>query len=504
MTGASTVAMLGDRRPREGGEPTETGTRGIDFRAVDGRRSSQTAGRTVFSEAAASVDASLAAAIARHKEWRKSYLGPVRQIVEAGARSGKDALRIAGEGLAAIHQNVVFRRGEREAPLPEALEDARDTPFETGAITGRGAGRREVAVPYRGATLRGDALRRQLDAWVDAGTAEPSCAHAVAAVIENPDWLDLSGPTFVLLGAAAEMGPLEWLCRWGADVVAVDLDRRGVWDRIASVATEGSGRVRFPERGGERGADLLADTPEIAAWLRSIDGPLVVGSYAYADGSTFLKLAAALDALTAALQRDRAGVSIAYLATPTDVFAVPAEVVARSRGRKVSPPARLIGKATNGRLFGPNYPGLVEGENGRRWGIADSLVPQQGPNYALAKMLQRWRAIVAREEGTLSSANVAPATRTRSVVKNRILAAAYRGAPAFGIEVFEPETSRALMAALLVHDLRNPRAAARPETPLDHPFDLFADGAAHGGLWSVPYAPRSVLPLAVAIGAAKR
>ncbi|MDQ3914399.1 MAG: hypothetical protein M3323_03570 [Actinomycetota bacterium] len=459
----------------------------------------------MFSEAAASVDASLAAAITRQKDWRKSYLGPVRQIVEAGARSGKDALRIAGEGLTAVHHNLVFRRGDGDVPLHEALEDdGTGAAFETGTIAGRGARLKEVVVPYRGKSLRGDEVARRLDEWVAAGVIEPSCARSVSAVMENPEWLDLSGMTLVLLGAAAEMGPLEWLCRWGADVVAVDLSRPAVWERIATAANAGSGRVRFPQRDGRRGADLLAETPEVAAWLRSLGGPLVVGSYAYADGSSFLKLAAALDAVTVALQRDPSGVAIAYLATPTDVFAVPAEVAERSRGRKLAPPSRLARAVTRGRLFGPNYPALVDGENGRRWGIADSLVPQQGPNYALAKMLQRWRAIVAREEETLTSANVAPATRTRSVVKNKILAAAYRGAPAFGIEVFEPETSRALMAALLVHDLRNPAALSRRDAPLDHPFDLFADGAAHGGLWSVPYAPRSVLPLAAAIGAVKR
>ena len=93
-----------------------------------------------------------------------------------------------------------------------------------------------------------------------------------------------------------------------------------------------------------------------------------------------------------------------------------------------------------------------------RFGLADSVVPQQGPNYALAKRLQRWRAVVARES-VVTSANVAPATRTRSVTKNKVLAAAYAGAASFGVEVFEVDTSRALMAALLLHDLRNPSAA---------------------------------------------
>ena len=450
------------------------------------------------------MDASLAASIENQRDWRKTYLSPVRKLVEAGARSGKDALRIASEGLDAVHRNLVFAGGDSEPALLDAVSGDDPASFDTGSVSGKGTRERDVVVPYRGAELRGDELRRQLDTWAGAGVIEPSCVRAVSAVVANPDWLDLSGLRFVLLGAAAEMGPLEALSKWGAEVVAVDLDRSAVWDRILGFATAGAGTLRFPEQRGRAGADLLSQTPQIAAWLRTFEGPLVVGTYAYADGSTFLKLAGALDALTVSLQHGREDVSIAYLATPTDVFAVPAEVVERSRGRARS----LFGRAASGvsrsKLFAPNYPVTIEGEGGRTWGLADALVPQQGPNYALAKMMQRWRAITAREEGTLASANVAPATRTRSVTKNKILAAAYRGAHAFGVEVFEPETSRALMAALLVHDLRAPAAAARPETHLDHPYDLFVDAAAHGGMWTAAYAPRTVLPLAAAMGAVRR
>jgi len=130
-------------------------------------------------------------------------------------------------------------------------------------------------------------------------------------------------------------------------------------------------------------------------------------------------------------------------------------------------------------------------------------VPQQGPNYALAKRLQRWRAVVARQS-VLTSANVAPATRTRSVMKNRILAAAYNGASSYGVEVFDVETSNTMMAALLIHDLRNPAAVAAPSTVLAHPVDLFVDQAAHGGLWRLPYEPRSVLTLAAVEGLVRR
>ena len=151
----------------------------------------------------------------------------------------------------------------------------------------------------------------------------------------------------------------------------------------------------------------------------------------------------------------------------------------------------------------PRYENTIEAEEGMAWGISDCIVPQQGPNYILAKNAQRWRAIVAREEGTLVSANVAPATFTQSVIKNKLLKAAYGGADKYGVQVFSPGTSRGSMAALLVHDLRNPSSVAAPATPLHHPYELHASAAAHGGIWASPYEPRSVLPLAVLRGFAK-
>ena len=189
----------------------------------------------------------------------------------------------------------------------------------------------------------------------------------------------------------------------------------------------------------------------------------------------------------------RPDTALAYLATPTDVFAVPAGAVTTSNEnyahsrRLVRGALRL---ASGGRLLQRNYPPGVE------IGVCDALIPQQGPNYALAKRIQRWRAISARDAGATVSMNVAPATRTTSVVKNRALAAAYAGAHRFGVEVFEPATSNVLMAALLVHDLRSNR------TPLADPWREEAYAAAHGGLWTAAYHPRSALGLAAALGVA--
>jgi hypothetical protein len=122
----------------------------------------------------------------------------------------------------------------------------------------------------------------------------------------------------------------------------------------------------------------------------------------------------------------------------------------------------------------------------------------------MAKSLQRWRAVVSHHDGILTSANVAPASNTTSVTKNKMLAAVYRGAPAFGIEIFDPAATRVLMTALLVHDIRNSKAASHPDTTLDHPFDLFVQGAIHGGIWRLPYQPRSILPIGLIGGSMKR
>jgi hypothetical protein len=324
----------------------------------------------------------------------------------------------------------------------------------------------------------------------------------VRAVLDHPEWLRLDGRLVAVLGAGAEMGPLGPLLAWGARVAAVDLPRPAIWTRVLDTARKGAGRLVLagrsttPDPAGA-GVDLLATAPAIADWLAEVAGEdqPVVGNYVYADGATNVRVSVAVDALSTRLLLARPDAALAFLATPTDVFAVPGEAVrqsvaayqARSRTAKVL--GRPLRTVSGGRLLRRAY---VPGSDP---GINDSLIPQQGPNYALAKRLQRWRASVAREAGTAVSMNVAPPTRTRSVVKNRALAAAYAGAHRFGAEVFEPDTTRVLMAALLVHDLNTGGGPVH-----DHPWQDEAHAAVHGGLWRGAYEPRSVLGLAAVLG----
>ena len=487
---------------------------GVAFPAsADGRRSTSALGQAVVADALARVDPAGALDVGRETNWRTGYPTHFRRLIEAGLASKEAALSVARDGLAALHRRMrVVGRDGAETGLDALLSASARCVLTTVTVAGTGAAESELTVPYRGERLSGQALMRRLEAWVAAGVIEPSCAEAVRAVSAHPQWLALPGRTVVALGAGAEVGPLPVLLNWGARVIGIDLARPVIWERVLEVARRSGGTLLIPvahDKPGQDGLgaqdgddlaqragfDLTGDVAAVADWLVGIEGPLVLGNYVYADGAANVRVASAVDALTLRLQAERRDLTLGFLATPTDVFAVPADAVAQAaRAYAARSPAAKLGSSplrmlSGGRLLRPAYPA------GADPGVCDGLVPQQGPNYALAKRLQRWRATVARAGGTTVSMNVAPPTRTRSVTKNRVLAAAYAGAHRFGVEVFEPATTKTLMAALLVHDLH---AGGGPEQA--HPWQDEARAAAHGGLWRIAYAPRSALGLAALLG----
>ena len=498
---------------------------GVVFPAsADGRRSTSALGRAVVADALRQVDPAGALGAGHETNWRSGYLVHFRRLIEAGLASKQAWLAIARDGLDSLHARMrVAAPGGDEAGLGFLLTAPAQRSFATAAVHGTGEAETEFSLPYHGERLRGDALARRLDAWVAAGIIEPTCADAIRAVAAHPEWLSLPGRTVAVLGAGAEIGPLPVLLGWGATVAGIDLPNPALWERVLRTAHGSGGTLLVPvavpssgqDAPGERGTgtaggaqdagggtlqersglDLAGDVPAAADWLAGIGGPLVLGNYVYATGAANVAVSVAVDALTVRLQATRDDVALAFLATPTDVFAVSADAVAqsahayasRSRGAKLA--GRPLRTLSGGRLLRRAYlPGADPGIN-------DSLVAQQGPNYALAKRLQRWRASLARDGGATVSLNVAPPTRTRSVVQNRVLAAAYAGAHRFGVEVFEPATTTVLMAALLVHDLHTGGGPAHA-----HPWQDEAHQAAPGGLWRIAYAPRSALGLAALLG----
>ena len=384
--------------------------------SADGRRSTSALGQAVVADALQQVDPAGARSAERQANWRSGYLAHFRRLIEAGLASRQAAVSVARDGLASLHRRmcVAGDGGAEEAGLDALISAPARESLTTVTVPGGGTAQTELSVPYQGERLAGDELLRRLEAWVSGGVIEPSCAEAIRMVAAHPDWLALPGRTVVALGAGAEVGPLPVLLGWGARVIGVDLPRPDIWTRVLEVARRSAGTLLVPVAGGRAagqelagtagedlagppgadlasraGLNLIADVPAVADWLAAVDGPLVLGNYVYADGGDNVRLASAVDALTVRLLAARGDVALAFLATPTDVFAVPADAVAQSARAYAarSPAAKLGGwplrALSGGRLLRRGYP------PGADPGICDSLIPQQGPNYALAKRVHR-------------------------------------------------------------------------------------------------------------------
>jgi len=247
-------------------------------------------------------------------------------------------------------------------------------------------------------------------------------------------------------------------------------------------------------------------------WLKTVqpDKPLVVGCYVYLDGEAHVRVALACDGIMKGLSESRKNLTLAFLCTPTDVHVIPDEARKAALANYTSMnwrnllvlPIRLLGLQN---ILVKNALTPIKTKDGKEISIVDAIVVQQGPNYALAKRMQHWRAMVAREDQKCAvSTHIAPSTATSSVVHNRSFAWAYDGMPYFKpMEIFEQQTSNAVMGALLIHDVRNPQSAANPQVKLDNAYELFKHCGFHGGMWRVAYKAGTIGEVSVLIHFAK-
>ena len=134
--------------------------------------------------------------------------------------------------------------------------------------------------------------------------------------------------------------------------------------------------------------------------------------------------------------------------------------------------------------------GDVHGAHGSN--VYSGFIDVQGPNYAAAKRIGRWRATVEQAAGRVISYNIGPLARTESVLSSGPLRAAYAGLERLGMPPLDAETAAELMAGLLVWDLTHPA----PTTP-----DFLTDKAIDCGLFTSPYRPNDLMAAAVLLGA---
>ena len=167
-------------------------------------------------------------------------------------------------------------------------------------------------------------------------------------------------------------------------------------------------------------------------------GPFTLGNYAYADGGLHVRVSMAIDALRCSACSQQPRPLTGLLATP--------RMCSRCRGRSGYGQDRWNQRRTRRILQAPStwptcssLPIATRSSTTPvvRWGSRTAWFRNRVPTTrwpsARSAGGRLWPA--TPEPGSL---NVAPATRTRSVVKNRALAAAYAGAGQFGVEVFAP------------------------------------------------------------------
>lgn len=482
------------------------------------RISTSRTGQQILSEALALVDNKASQDVLKEKNWRKKYPRYFKAMVEHGIRLRENPVKIAEHGLQKAHQLFEFYRDGSKVSLKDFMDIPHIHRLYSVTIKGQSTQAPEWYIPYQGQKLQGQTLLNQLERWEQQGIIEPSHAQALRTVHAHPEWLDLSDRTLVLFGAGSEAGPLTWLSKWKANIVAVDLPSEKVWTRILNTIRQGNATLIAPSNqrltqtdqiAENLGANLLTQTPEIAQWLAEMPKHLDLAAIAYLDGEKHVRVAMAMDAIMQYVSTKKPDSSLMFMCTPTDIYAVPHQVMARAQ-QKVKQCSSLekllakgISRLTIHRFLKPHTHQLIRADNGKDYSIADCLVLEQGPNYALAKRIQQWRATVAREQGQHVCINIAPSTTTHSVTKNPLLKAAFAGAHLFDVEAFEPETTNAIMAAMWIHDLRNPDALANPQNTLDHPLELMMDGANHGGLWNAAYLVRTALPFSAIYGLVK-
>lgn len=482
------------------------------------KQSTSLTGQEILSEALSIVDNKTAQQILAEKNWRKNYPIYFKALVKHGITNSNNPITIAKQGLHKAHHLFDYYRDGKHYLLKDALHIPTSTPLNTVRFKGESEAAPEWYVPYKGQKLSGQSLLDQIQKWENAGTIEPSHATALREAAAHPEWFDLSDRTMVLFGAASEAGPLPWLAKWKANIVAIDLPNPRVWGKILNTIQQGNATLIAPSiekidssakasaLRDKLGANLLTQIPEIAQWLVQFPQKLDLAAIAYLDGEKHVRVSMAMDSIMQYVSEHKPDTSLMFMCTPTDVYAVPKEV-AEAAQEKFKSRSQLQKMAVKGvstlslkRFFQAPYQDLIMSENGKTYGIADCLVIEQGPNYALAKRIQQWRATLARHQGQRVSINIAPSTTTHSVTKNPLLKAAFNGAELFDVEAFSPETTNAIMAALWIHDLRNDSSVANPETVLDHPLELMMEGANHGGLWRVAYLARTALPFAAIYG----
>jgi hypothetical protein len=367
-----------------------------------------------------------------------------------------------------------------------------------------------VEVPFEGKLWRGREVVALAERLYGAHQITRAACDALTWIVDHAaahgGRISLYNQRFALLGAAAELAPTRHLLQAGASVLWVD--------PADPLALRASGQ----ELGGvlvwsEQARDLLVEPAAVLSAINEFAGKSAVhiGMFAYAGGeSQEWRLGAVMNAITASLDPSLVR-SVALLVSPTSPGTLEPESVKAAETRRQNAPFWQRALARVGILSRPGHHELGAEA------IALATVSIQGLSYQAAQYISKIAAaesyavygndLYAEQPRSLTvSANVGGVTRTRSLA-HPVFEAAFQGAPHFGVRIFEAETTRALSALLMLHDLLNPSApgAAREidGKAREHAARVHAQQV-HGGLYGLPYELEGVIRCAAVLGASQK
>lgn len=386
-----------------------------------------------------------------------------------------EAARLASSDRLAIARALTERSAQAHAD--DAAGDEPAVMLET--MQGEAASDLRLEVPFEGKTHAG----REVFALLDRLLADH---HVTAEAHRRLRWiahhietqggvLDLRGHKFAILGASAELSPAPLLLRAGASVLWIDLQKP---------PAPSHGSVVY----AEQARDLLSERAAIVQAVRSFAGDdrVHLGLFAYAPGkSRELRLAEAMNRVVHELGKERVR-SVASFVSPTSPGAMQPEDVEIARARSRSPKAWQRALSVVGVLKGPASYGSA----------ARAVISLQGASYQAAQYVSKMlQAEVFADEGFRVSVNVAGISRTRSL-QHPLFQAAFEGAPAFGVRIFDAETTRTLATLLMLHDLLAPAESRSAEQM--HCAQI------HGGVYAVGWQFEAAVRAAAVLGAMRK
>jgi hypothetical protein len=432
------------------------------------------------------------------KSFKKNYAEAVVQF-EASRVSSRRRAEIARFIVRSTQEQLQYHGPDFQGPLMEFLhQPAVNVELEEEVLGGESL--LSPAVPFRGRTYAGPSLKYLGQNLLAEEKITQSTARALAWIGDfasgQQGQIDLRGQKFVIMGASAELAPTPLLLAAGATVLWIDLQEPTA---ILAERHKYSGTL-VRSRGVN---NILLQAREIRASIAAFaqDEPVHIGMFAYAAGaSQEWRLAATMNAIIHSLPPACVR-SVSMLISPTSAAVIQPEDVSIGYQHSQRPPIwqsilKSVGVLRQSVSF--DAQGIP---------VARAIVPLQGVSYQAAQYISKTLAaeVFATQGVALDgaphaitvSANVAGITKTRSL-QHPVFQAAFLGAEAFGVEIFEVPTTRALSTMLILHDLLHPDHKLQQDVSR-----LFAKQV-HGGIYSRAFALDPMIRIATVMGLAQR